>query len=107
MVDFTLSDEQLSLRELAHDFAAKEIRPVAWDFDRDSTFPQKIIEQAWKLGLMNVYIPERYGGAGLSYFDGVLIEEELAWGCSGIQTSVGCNGLATTPLLLAGSHRSA
>jgi acyl-CoA dehydrogenase len=104
MVDFTLSSEELALRELAHDFAAREIRPVAWEYDRDSTFPQQLIEQAWGLGLMNVYIPERYGGVGLSSFAGVLIEEELAWGCSGIQTSVGCNGLATTPLLLAGSE---
>jgi acyl-CoA dehydrogenase len=104
MVDFTLSDEQVALRELAHDFAAKEIRPVAWDHDRDSTFPEQLIKQAWALGLMNVCIPERYGGIGLSSFDRVLIEEELAWGCSGIQTSIGCNGLATTPLLLAGSE---
>jgi len=104
MVDFSLSDEQRALRELAHDFALKEIRPVAWEFDRDSTFPQEIIKKAWALGLMNVYIPERYGGLGLATLDGALIDEELAWGCSGIQTSVGCNGLATTPLLLAGSE---
>ena len=37
MVDFTLTDEQKALRELAHDFAAKEIRPVAWEYDRDGT----------------------------------------------------------------------
>ena len=36
MVDFTLSDEQLALRELAHDFAQREIRPVAWELDRDA-----------------------------------------------------------------------
>jgi acyl-CoA dehydrogenase len=104
VVDFSLSDEQLALRELAHDFAAREIRPVAWDYDRDSIFPREIIDKAWGLGLMNIYIPESYGGAGLGPFDGVLIEEELAWGCSGIQTSIGCNGLATMPLLLAGSE---
>jgi acyl-CoA dehydrogenase len=104
MADFNLSEQQLALRELAHDFAANEIRPVAWEYDRDSRFPEAIIKQAWELGLMNVYIPERYGGVGLSSFDGVVIEEELAWGCSGIQTTVGCNGLATTPLLLAGSE---
>ena len=34
MVDFTLTDEQKSLREMAHDFAEKEIRPVAWEYDR-------------------------------------------------------------------------
>ena len=36
MVDFTLTDEQKSMREMAHDFAEKEIRPVAWEYDRDA-----------------------------------------------------------------------
>ena len=45
MVDFTLTDEQKSMREMAHDFAEKEIRPVAWDFDRDGTWPQEIIDK--------------------------------------------------------------
>ena len=43
---------------------------------------------------MNVDIPEEYGGAGLSYLDGCLIEEEISWGCSGIGTSLGANGLS-------------
>jgi acyl-CoA dehydrogenase len=103
VVDFTLTDEQKNLRELAHDFAEKEIRPVAWEYDKDGHWPQEIIEKAWELGLMNNHIPEEYGGPGVGYLDGCLIEEELSWGCSGIQTSVGCNGLATAPVLLAAS----
>jgi acyl-CoA dehydrogenase len=104
VVDFTLTDEQKSIRELAHDFAEKEIRPVAWEYDRDSTWPQEIIEKAWELGLMNGHLPAEYGGPGLGTFEGVLIEEEIAWGCSGIGTSLSCNGLATTPISLAGSE---
>lgn len=104
MVDFTLTDEQKNLRELAHDFAEKEIRPVAWEYDKDGTWPQDIIQKAWEVGLMNTHIPEEYGGPGVGYLDGCLIEEELSWGCSGIQTSVGCNGLATAPVMLAGSE---
>ncbi len=104
MVDFTLTDEQKNLRELAHDFAEKEIRPVAWEYDKDGTWPQGIIQKAWEVGLMNTHIPEEYGGPGVGYLDGCLIEEELSWGCSGIQTSVGCNGLATAPVMLAGSE---
>jgi acyl-CoA dehydrogenase len=103
VVDFTLTDEQKSIRELAHEFAEKEIRPVAWDYDRDSTWPQEIIEKAWELGLMNGHLPAEYGGPGLGYFEGVLIEEEIAWGCSGIGTSLSCNGLATAPISLAAS----
>ncbi len=105
MIDFSLTDEQMALRELAHDFASNEMRPVAWDYDRDGTWPQAIIEKAWEVGLMNAHIPEEYGGAGASSVDGVLIEEELGWGCSGIGTSISCNGLATAPLLLGGSEQ--
>jgi acyl-CoA dehydrogenase len=104
MVDFTLTDEQIALREMAHDFAEKEIRPVAWEYDRDSTWPQAILEKAWELGLMNSHIPEAYGGPGVSYLEGALIEEELSWGCSGIATSIGANGLATAPLGIGGSE---
>jgi acyl-CoA dehydrogenase len=104
VVDFTLTDEQKSIRELAHDFAEKEIRPVAWEYDRDSTWPQEIIEKAWELGLMNGHLPVEYGGPGLGYFEGCLIEEEIAWGCSGISTTLSCNGLATAPISLAASE---
>jgi acyl-CoA dehydrogenase len=105
MVDFTLSDEQLALRELAHDFAAGEIRPLAWELDRDASFPQAIIEKAWSLGLMNLHIPASKGGAGIGHLDAAIIEEELSWGCSGVQTSLGANNLAITPLQLAGSEQ--
>ena len=90
---------------MAHDFAAQEIRPVAWEYDRDGTWPQAIIEKAWEVGLMDPHIPEDYGGAGASAMDGVLIEEELGWGCSGIGTSISCNGLASAPVLLGGSEQ--
>jgi acyl-CoA dehydrogenase len=106
VVDFTPTDEQKALREMAHDFAAKEIRPVAWEYDRDGTWPQDIIEKAWGLGLMNTHVPEAYGGPEASYLDGCIIEEELSWGCSGIQTSLGANGLASAPVALAGSEET-
>jgi acyl-CoA dehydrogenase len=105
MIDFSLTEEQKNLRDLAHDFAEGEIRPVAWDYDREGTWPREIIDKAWEVGLMNAQIPEEYGGAGASSMDGVLIEEELGWGCSGIGTSISCNGLASAPVLLGGSEQ--
>jgi acyl-CoA dehydrogenase len=104
MVDFTLTDEQEDMREMAHAFAAKEIRPIAWDYDRDGTWPQEIIVKAWELGLMNSHLPEQYGGVGGSYFDACLVGEELAWGCAAIATTIGANELAATPVLLGGSN---
>jgi acyl-CoA dehydrogenase len=104
VVDFTLTDEQKDLRELAHNFAQREIRPVAWDYDRDGTWPQDIIEKAWEVGLMNTHIDEAYGGPGLDFLSGCLIEEEMGWGCSGIGTSLMANGLASAPVTLGGSE---
>src|SRR5687768_4609343 len=102
-VDFTLTDEQKDLRELAHNFAEKEIRKVAWDYDKEGTWPQEIIDKAWEVGLMNTHVGEEYGGAGLDFLSGCLIEEEFGWGCSGIGTSLAANGLAMTPVALGGS----
>jgi acyl-CoA dehydrogenase len=105
MLDFTLTEQQRNIRELAHDFAEKEIRPVAWEYDRDATWPEQIISQAWEVGLMNAQLPEKYGGAGASYVDGVLIGEELAWGCAAIGTTLGTNELGAMPVLLGGSEK--
>ncbi len=104
MVDFTLSDEQKDLRELAHNFAEREIRPVAWELDKEGDWPQEIINKAHEVGLMNTHVPEEYGGPGLDYLSGCLIEEEFSWGCSGVATSLGANGLAGSPVLLGGSE---
>ncbi len=104
MVDFTLTDEQQDLREMAHAFAEKDIRKVAAEYDRDGTWPQEIIEKAWEIGLMNAHTPTEYGGPGLDYLSGCLIEEELGWGCSGIGTSLAANGLASSPVALGGSE---
>jgi acyl-CoA dehydrogenase len=104
VVDFTLTDEQKALREMAHDFAAKEIRPVAWEYDKEGTWPEDVLKKSWELGLMNSHIPEEYGGPGANYLEGCLIEEELSWGCSGIGTSLGANGLALAPLMLGGTE---
>ena len=105
MLDFSLTEEQRNIRDLAHDFAEKEIRPVAWDYDRDATWPKALIDKAWDVGLMNSHIPQAYGGAGASYADGVLIGEELAWGCAAIATTLGANELASVTGSLRTLHR--
>src|SRR3954464_15016979 len=92
-ISFELSDEQKALRELAHEFAEKEIRPKAAEYDEHSTHPADLIAKAHELGLMNVSIPEECGGLGLGPFETTLIIQELCWGCSGIGTAIGGNGL--------------
>jgi acyl-CoA dehydrogenase len=100
---FALTEEQKALRDLARDFAEKEIRPKAAEYDEHSTHPADIIEKAHAVGLMNPHVPEEYGGAGLSSFDGMLMGEELSWGCAGIAVSIIANSLGSGPVLLAGT----
>src|SRR2546423_1981507 len=102
-VSFALTDEQEALRELAHEVAVKEIRPRAAEYDERSTHPADVIAKAHELGLMNVRVPEEYGGPGLSAFDGALIGEELSWGCAGMAVAIVANGLGIAPLLVAGT----
>jgi acyl-CoA dehydrogenase len=102
-VSFALTDEQRELRSLAREFAEKEIRPKAAEYDEKSQHPVDVIAKAHELGLMNLHVPEELGGVGLSAFDGMLVGEELNFGCSGIGTSISANGLGSGPVILAGS----
>ena len=102
-VSFALTAEQKELRALAREFATKEIRPKAAGYDEHSTHPADVIAKAHALGLMNLHVPESLGGVGLSAFDGMLVGEELNWGCSGIGTSICANGLGAGPVLIAGT----
>jgi acyl-CoA dehydrogenase len=104
-ISFALSDEQKALRDLAREFARREVRPVAADYDDRSQHPADVIAKAHEVGLMNPHVPDEYGGAGLSAFEQMLIGEELAWGCSGIATSIVANILGSLPVLLAGTER--
>ena len=103
-VSFALTEEQKGLRELAREFAEKEIRPKAAEYDEHQTHAADVITKAHELGLMNLHVPESLGGLGLSTFDGILVGEELNWGCSGIGTSIGANGLGAGPVIIAGSE---
>lgn len=103
MLDFQLTEEQQALVDLARRFALERIIPNAAQADRDAAFPTAVFEEAWRLGLVNAVIPAEFGGAGLCELDSSLITEQLAYGCTGIQTSMLANILAATPILLAGN----
>ena len=103
-VSFALTEEQRALRELTHEFAVREIRPKAAEYDEHQTHPADVIAKAHEVGLMNPHVPEELGGAGLGSIEGALIGEELCWGCSGVGTSIVANILGALPVLLAGSE---
>src|SRR5262249_2099119 len=104
MIEFSPTDEQKALIDTARRFAKERIIPVAAKCDHDSRFPMEVFQEAWGLGLINAPCPAEYGGAGFGELDNALITEELAYGCSGIQTSMLANVLALTPIKLAGNE---
>ncbi len=103
MIGFKLSEDQEALRSLAHDFAEREVRPVAEHHDKTGEYPWEVIGKAHEMGLMNSHIPEKWGGLGMGCVDASIIAEELAWGCSGIGTALEANGLALEPVLTGAS----
>uniref|UniRef100_A0AAY5L953 Medium-chain specific acyl-CoA dehydrogenase, mitochondrial n=1 Tax=Esox lucius TaxID=8010 RepID=A0AAY5L953_ESOLU len=100
---FEMTDQQKDFQELARKFAREEIIPVAAAYDRSGEYPVPIIKKAWELGLMNSHIPEDCGGMGLGIFDSCLITEELAYGCTGVQTAIEANSLGQMPVIIAGN----
>lgn len=104
MIDFTLTPEQQEMRDLAHTFAEKEIRPVAPELDEREEFPWELVKKAGAVGLTSFAFPERLGGLGITdELTNCLITEELSWGCAGVATVLGGTHLASIPILIAGT----
>lgn len=101
---FQLTEEQDMLLRMTRDFVADNVIPVAAEYDEQAKFPADIFQRARQLGIVNMLIPEEYGGVGASCFEEALVSEELGYGCTGISTSLGVNSLAMLPILIAGSE---
>merc|ERR1711899_283078 len=103
-LNFTLTETQHEYLELAEKFTKDEIIPNAPHYDRTGEYPWEVIKKAHEVGLMNLHIPEEYGGMGLGTLDGCLITEKMAYGCTGIMTAIEANGLGSMPVMIAGNH---
>ena len=104
MVDLQLDEMQEMLRDLSHGFAVDEIRPNAERWDANSEYPRDAIRAAHELGILNLHIPEEYGGPGLGSMEEVLVNEELAWGDPGFATAAYATSLACAPLITGATH---
>lgn len=103
-MDLDFTQEQKMIRDVAREFARKEIAPAAAYYDKKAEFPHEIQAKARALGLISVTIPEEYGGSGLSAIEMIIVAEELAWGCSGIAVGgIVMNTLTSQPIIIAGS----
>jgi alkylation response protein AidB-like acyl-CoA dehydrogenase len=103
-VDFELTEDQSSIREMVRDLARNEIAPNAVEWDRTQQFPRELFSQLGELGLLGVLIPAEYGGAGLGYVEYVIVLEEIGAADGGVGLGVAAhNSLCTNHLYLFGS----
>src|SRR5713226_10653087 len=104
-LDFSPTPEQEEIRHLAHEFAEKEIRPVASHHDETEEFPYEVVKKAHKLGLTPaVFLPVKYGGQGLDFLTELILNEELHWGCAGIAVCIQSMGLAIAGIRSSGTE---
>ena len=87
-MNFELNENQLMITQMVRDFALKEIRPNMKKWDDDEFFPIETMKKIGELGLLGVFIPEKYGGSGFSYFEYTTALIELGKVCGGIGLSV-------------------
>lgn len=104
MIGFSLTPEQLALREKAGRFAKEIILPVAAKHDRDGTFPLDIMEKAYAEGFLTPLVPQEYGGGGIGILDTCLTSEELAAADMGIYVSIFVSTLALYPIIKYGTE---
>jgi len=104
MLSFGMSEEQKALEQMARKFVKERVVPIAAKYDESGEFPKDVFDAAWQLGFVAPNIPAEYGGGGSSELEHTIITEELAYGCTGIQTSMTGNALAATPIILGGTE---
>jgi alkylation response protein AidB-like acyl-CoA dehydrogenase len=93
-MDFELSDEQRMFRDVLRDFVAREIRPVAQEWEDSGRYPTEIVATMRSLGLFGLTVPEEYGGLGADMVSFALTFEEIAKGWMGIAGILGSHSLS-------------
>jgi acyl-CoA dehydrogenase len=104
VIDFALTDEQAALRDLAHEFAERELRPIAAEWDERDDFPRELVRAAAEVGLTCYGLPAEHGGGGLDAVTSAIVAEELAWGDPGLSAAFGGAALCGAPIALAGTE---
>jgi len=104
-MNFELTDEQISIRNMVREFAEAEIVPHVLEYDESKTFPAHLIDKMGKLGLLGIIFPEEYGGAGMGYVEYALILEEISAADPSIGLTVAAhNSLGTNHIFTFGSE---
>ena len=99
-----LTEENLRWKEKAHEVAEKVVRPLARKYDELQEYPWEIKDALAEAGLLGVWIPKEYGGAGAGVLNLCLCVEELSRACGGVGVAYAVNALGSFPILLSGTE---
>ena len=103
-MDFTLSESEQAVLDTARDFAQTKVKPLAMELDRTGRFPSELVREMGELGLMGVYVPEQYGGAGCSALAYNLAVLEISKACASTGVILSAHtSLCVDPILKHGS----
>ncbi|MFL7839127.1 MAG: acyl-CoA dehydrogenase family protein [Candidatus Promineifilaceae bacterium] len=103
-MNFEFTNEQQEVRDIVHDFVAREVKPMARHTDESGEFNWTAVHKMGPLGLLGLEVPEQYGGAELDAISAAIAIEELAWGCGSTALAISAhNGLGLGPLVKFGS----
>ena len=104
-MNFELNENQIMISQMVRDFTEKEIRPNLNKWDSEEIFPVETMKKMGELGLLGIFVPEEYGGAGFGYFEYATALMELGKVCGGIGLSVAAhNSLCTGHILYHGNE---
>src|SRR5690606_12534220 len=104
-IDFAETEDQVMIRQMIRDFAAREITPYMMEWDETQTFPRDLFRKMGELGLMGMLVPEQYGGAGFGYLEYVTALEAISKVDGSIGLSMAAhNSLCTNHILSFGSE---
>ncbi len=98
-MDLKLTEEHRMIRDMARDFAQKEIAPIAAQFDEEARFPEETVKKMGELGFMGIEIPEEYEGTGMDTLSYVLAMIEISKACGShgaimsVNNSLVCHGI--------------
>lgn len=98
-MNYFLTEQQKSIREIARRIAEEKIMPVRAHLDETGEFPWDILKELAAADMFRVFIPVEFGGLGGGCLDLCLVAEELARACCGVATSYIVNALGCMTLI--------
>lgn len=103
IIDLTVTEEQLMLRDLVREVVKKEVFPTRMKYDEENLYPWEVLAKFREAGLFGAMFSEEFGGMGMGMMGNIILAEEIAYGCLGIGTAFLATKLGSLPIEVGGT----